>query len=355
MLKTAKALLIAGFFVALAGQALSATVPATPLLPAEPAAPPTDIVLTISAAGDVTHGGDRRKGSDLFAAELKRQNGDLAFPFRNVRDLFADDDLTLVNYEGTLTTARAATDNSFSFAGLPEYARALSLGSIEAVALDNNHVFDHGEQGYVDTQQALAAADIVYSGDGTPGIVTAQGVKIGMLSYRTFDGGYARIRERLPIEVAALRAQGCTLVIVSYHWGEERAYVPHDRQIALAHETIDAGVDLVLGHHSHVINPIERYKGKYICYSLANFSFAGNSNPSDKDTFVFQQRFRIVGGTALDAGMRIVPCRVSSVAETNDFAPTPFGPENARRVVEKLIKLGKQIEGGLAEYPLGWE
>ncbi len=355
MVKAAKALILLGFFVALAGQALSAAPPIASPPTAEPATPPADIVLTISAAGDVTHGGDRRKGSDLFAAELKRQDGDLSFPFRHVRPLFAADDLTLVNYEGTLTMTRSATDNTFSFAGKPEYAQALTLGGIEAVALDNNHVFDHGKQGYADTQQALADAGVVYSGNGVPGIATAKGIKIGMLSYRTFGGGYARIRETLAADLDALRAQGCALVIVSYHWGEERAYVPHKEQIMLAHETIDAGADLVLGHHSHVINPIERYKGKYICYSLANFSFAGNSNPSDKDTFIFQQRFRITNGAAEDAGMRIIPCRVSSASRGNDFAPTAYGPEDAKRVTDKLVKLGRKIEGALSAYPLRWE
>ena len=141
-------------------------------------------------------------------------------------------------------------------------------------------------------------------------------------------------------------------MIVSYHWGYEREYVPHRRQIELGRATIDAGADLVLGHHGHVINPIERYNGKYICYSLANFSFAGNSNPSDKDTFIFQQRFRIADGVAEDAGMRIVPCSVSSLPDRNDFIPTPYGAEDAQRIAGKLAALGKGIEFALTEYPL---
>ena len=93
-----------------------------------------------------------------------------------------------------------------------------------------------------------------------------------------------------PEALAALRAQGCQIVIVSYHWGEEKDYVPNERQVPLGRATIDAGADLVIGHHSHRINPIEVYKGKYICYSLGNFSFAGNTRPDDMDTFIFQQR-----------------------------------------------------------------
>ncbi len=313
-----------------------------------------EVVITLSAAGDVTHGGDRRKGTDLFRDELARQEGDYAFPFRNVRSIFVADDLTIVNYECALTKTKSATDNTYSFAGSPENAKALVLGSVEAVALDNNHVFDHGTRGYEDTQQALADAGIRYSGNGLGSVYETQGVRIGMLSYCTLRSGYGGIQKRLAGDIRALRDQHSELVIVSYHWGEEREYVPHERQIELGRATIDAGADLVLGHHSHVINPVERYNGKYIVYSLANFSFAGNSNPSDKDTFIFQQRFRIGLGGARDAGMRIVPCSISSTEGRNDFAPTPTGAEEAARIVRKLTELGAELKYGLKEYPLSW-
>ena len=319
---------------------------------AEPPVPPA--VITISAAGDVTIGADTRKRTNLFAAELARQEGDLGFPFRNVQAIFSHDDLTLVNLECALTNRPSATQNTFSFAGKPEHVQALVLGSVEAVALDNNHVFDHGVRGYADTQEALHEAGIVFSGNGEAGILEARGVKIGMLSYRTFDGGYARIRKDMPGAIAALRAQGCSLVIVSYHWGAEREYTPNQNQVTLGRETIDAGADLVLGHHSHCINPIERYKGKYICYSLANFSFAGNSNPADKDTFIFQQRFLVTADGVQDAGIRIVPCRISSVTERNDFMPTPYEAEDAQRVADKLVTLGEKLPYALRAYPLDW-
>jgi len=321
--------------------------------PARPfAAEPEELILTISAAGDVTHGGDRRKGTDLFAKELARQDGDYTFPFRNVRHLFEASDLTIVNYEGTLTKAPPITKNSFSFAGAPENVQALVLGGINAVALDNNHVRDHGYKGYEDTKKTLEEAGILFSGYEQGAVYETRGVRIGMLSYNTLRVGYRSIHERLPNDIQELRDQGCALVIVSYHWGYERDYMPHGRQITLGRATVDAGADLVLGHHSHVISPIELYNGKYICYSLANFSFAGNRNPSDKDTFIFQQRFRITDGVAEDAGMRIVPCRVSSIPNRNDLIPTPYDIEDAQRIASKLVELGKQLEYALTEYPL---
>ena len=319
---------------------------------------PEEVLLTISAAGDVTHGGDRRKGADLFAKELARQGGDYGFPFRNVLAYFSADDLTIVNYEGALTDTKSATNNTYSFAGPPRNALALALGSVEAVALDNNHVFDHGKRGYADTQDALRGAGILFSGNGQSAIHETQagGVRIGMLSYCTLRTGYGAIYKRLPGDIHALREQGCALVIVSYHWGEERTYTPNQRQIDLGRATVDSGADLVLGHHGHVINPVEYYNGRYIVYSLANFSFAGNINPADRDTFIFQQRFRVTRDGAQDGGMRIIPCSVSSIQERNDFIPTPYGPADAERVVEKLAELGKdkKMDYALTEYPLEW-
>lgn len=321
------------------------------------------ILVTISATGDVTIGGDVRKsGKSLFDKQLDKQEGDITFPFRNVKDIFNQDDLTIVNFEGTLTTApinREKKDNAFLFSAPPEYAAMFDASGVEAVSLENNHVMDHGEQGYADTCAALDGAGILYSGHLGSSIYTTQtGIQIGMLSYQTFNGKYPEIYENMPGDIQALRDAGCQIVVVSYHWGEEKDYAPNERQVPLGRATIDAGADLVLGHHSHRINPIEYYKGKYICYSLGNFSFAGNGKPSDMDTFIFQQRIRVKpDGTTEDAGMRIIPSRISSVAKSNDFMPTPFeaGGEDALRIAGKLVDLGKNLEYALDYYPLDWE
>ena len=145
-----------------------------------------------------------------------------------------------------------------------------------------------------------------------------------MLAYQTFNGNYKNIYASIESDIQSLRDAGCSIVIVSYHWGEEKDYIPNERQVPLGRATIDAGADLVIGHHSHRMNPIEIYKGKYICYSLGNFSFAGNSKPDDMDTFIYQQRFRVYpDGTVENADMRIIPCSISSQEKVNDFKPTP--------------------------------
>ena len=323
------------------------------------------VIVTISATGDVTIGGDTRKsGKSVFDKQLDKEPSGLSFPMENVASLFAEDDMTIVNFEGTLTNTKSATKNTYSFAAPPEYVQVLTSGNIEAVSLENNHVMDHGEAGYADTCQTLENNGIAYSGHlGSAIYTTDTGVSIGMLSYQTFNGKYPAIYAAIEGDIAALRSAGCQLVIVSYHWGEEKDYLPNERQVPLGRATIDAGADLVIGHHSHRINPIEEYNGKYICYSLGNFSFAGNIKPDDMDTFIFQQRFRVYPDGRVDnEGFRIVPCSISSQESVNDFKPTPKEGEAAQAVVDRLLELGAKLEKtykstgvtAVESYPTQW-
>lgn len=323
------------------------------------------VIVTLSATGDVTIGGDTRKrGQSIFDKQLAQEPLGLDFPLSNVKSIFEADDLTLVNFEGTLTNTKSATKNTYSFAAPPEYVQVLTSASVEAVSLENNHVMDHGKAGYQDTCDTLSAAGVAYSGHlGASMFTTETGVKIGMLAYQTFNGNYKNIYAAIEGDIKALRDAGCALVVVSYHWGEEKDYVPNERQVPLGRATIDAGADLVIGHHSHRMNPIEVYKGKYICYSLGNFSFAGNGRPDDMDTYIFQQRFRVYpDGTAENADMRIIPCSISSQENVNDFKPTPKDADGAAALLARLDKLNAQFEKAFAKtgvtavspYPTAW-
>ena len=324
------------------------------------------VIVTISATGDVTIGGDTRKsGASVFDKQLALEPSGLDFPLENTRAILEADDMTIVNFEGTLTNTKSKTKNTYSFAAPPEYVQVLTSGSVEAVSLENNHIMDHGEQGYADTCEALAGAGILYSGHlGSAIYTTDTGVDIGMLSYQTFNGNYKNIYASIEGDIKALRDAGCELVIVSYHWGEEKDYLPNERQVPLGRATIDAGADLVLGHHSHRMNPIEEYKGKYICYSLGNFSFAGNTRPDDMDTYIFQQRFRVYPQTGVveNEGFRIVPCSISSQEKVNDFKPTPADASDSVRIVERLLELNREFEKifqvtgveTVEDYPTEW-
>ena len=315
------------------------------------------VIVTISAVGDLTFGGDVRKGGmSLFDKELKKQGGDLGFVTRNIRDLLAEDDMTLANFETTLTSAPVfKKGNEFVFSAPPEYIEILTQGSIEAVSFENNHALDHGQTGIDETTANFDKHGIIWSAEGHLGIFEAQGVRIGLLAYQTFDNQYPRLYDLVPLDIARAKTQ-CDIVIVSYHWGDELDYAPNANQQTLGRLTIDAGADLVVGHHSHRINPIEEYNGKYIVYSLANFSFAGNNKPSDMSSFVFQIRFLVKDGVTTGQGFRIIPMRISSKSDYNDFMPTPFTDQRLiDNVINTMLSNGKRLEYAVTSYPVDWE
>lgn len=316
------------------------------------------VLITLTATGDFTIGGDTRKSNDIFQNELTKQGGDINFPLRNMRELLLQDDLTLVNFEGTLTNSTyvpsSKRDNSFLFSAPPSYVSMLPDNGIEAVSLENNHVMDHGEDAYNDTQNALTGAGIVWSNSDHAGVIEVKGVQICMLSYLTIDR-YSELWTKVPADIAYYKTL-YPIVIVSFHWGYELDYAPRDNQIKMGRLAVDSGADLVIGHHSHRINPIEYYNGVYICYSLGNFSFSGNSKPSDMSSFLFQTRFRVRDDVVTNEGFRIIPIRISSQEGYNDFCPTLLTKETSvDSVLVTLKQNGRKLPYAVDHYPLEWE
>ncbi len=320
------------------------------------------ILITITGTGDFTVGGDSRKSSNIWDTELKKHDGDYQFALKNIRDILLADDLTIVNFEGTLTESTyvpsSKKNNDFLFSAPPEYVNMLTENGIEAVSLENNHVLDHGEDVYIETQTHLSNAGVVWSGDGQLGVIEVKGIQIAMLSYLCIDR-YDQLWSTVPADIQAAKAQ-YPLVIVNFHWGNELMYYPTDNQIKMGRLAVDSGADLVLGHHSHRIQPIEQYKGVYICYSLGNFCFAGNSKPSDMTSYLFQTRFRIRGEgeeqQITNEGFIIIPIRISSRADKNDFIPTVLTKESTIDSILSTLKENgrKHCDYAVDEYPLAW-
>ena len=321
------------------------------------------ILITLTATGDFTVGGDSRKSSNIWDTELKKHDGDYHFAMKNIRDVLLADDLTIVNFEGTLTESTyipsSKKNNDFLFSAPPEYVTMLSENGVEAVALENNHTLDHGEDAYTETQSHLSNAGIVWSGGGELGVIEVKGINIAMLSYLCIDR-YDQLWDTVPADIAAAKAQ-YPLVVVNFHWGNELMYYPTDNQIKMGRLAVDSGADLVLGHHSHRIQPIEYYNGVYICYSLGNFCFAGNSKPSDMTSYLFQTRFRVRGEgeeqEITNEGFIIIPIRISSRADKNDFIPTVLTKESTIDSIMNTLKENgrKHCEYAVAAYPLSWD
>lgn len=298
--------------------------------------------LTISAAGDVTIGSDDNFGYHGTIHHEADQSG-LDHFGKKVAPIFENDDLTIVNLETTLTNSQNKAEKTFRFAGKPSYTEILNLSSVEAVNLANNHTFDYLEKGYEDTVTNLNTYHIDSFGFDRVLLKEINNITIGAIGHKGWENT-SEVRKQIEKDIASLKEQGAQIIIANFHWGDERHYHPNATQQSLGRFAIDAGADLVLGHHPHVVQGIEEYKSKYIVYSLGNFMFGGNRNPGDKDTFIFQQTFHFAFDELTDKkDIKIIPTSISSVTNRNNYQPTPLEGIEAERVLNKILMLSDEI------------
>ena len=289
---------------------------------------------TVTFAGDCTLGTDESFGGLTLPKEVEEQEENYGWFLQNVKPIFEKDNLTMVNLEGTLTTRGERQDKTFAFRGEPEYVSILTAGSVEAVTLANNHSLDYGEIGLQDTKDALDQVGVGWVENKNVLVKEIAGVKVGMIGL--YDLNYSAM-DVLPEAMELVKKNGAELVIVQAHWGIEGQSVPTGRQKEVAHAAIDLGADLVIGHHPHVLQGLEEYKGKMIAYSLGNFCFGGNQNPADKDTMIYQETFMVKDGKVLpESKWRVYPCSISSVPERNNYQPTPLFGEEAEGIRKKI-------------------
>lgn len=297
---------------------------------------PEAVEITVSLVGDCTIGTDITfDPSTSFVAKYNEVQNPSYF-FEKVRDIFEADDLTVINMEGTLTDCNERADKTYAFRGSPAYVQILTSGSVEAANVANNHSKDYGTQGFEDTVQYLEAAGIRTFGYDNVAIMDVKGVKVGLIGIYELPDGLGR-QQQVIDTIAKAKEEGAQIIIVSFHWGTEKEFYPDDIQKTLGRLAIDEGADLVVGHHPHVLQGIEEYNGKNIVYSLGNFCFGGNSNPSVKDTMIFQQTFTIEDGVKVEDNRKnIIPCSLSSNAYRNNYQPIPLAGEEKERVLQDL-------------------
>ena len=319
--------------------AITATDPVTEAAETEPTTLPTETQpqeerFLLTFVGDCTFGSNP---TNYFAGYgfIKTVGEDYRYPFRNIIDYFEQDEFTMINLEGPLTDEGNPMQKKHAFHGPTSYVNIITENSIEAVTLANNHSMDYGQVGYDSTVETLKSAEVPFvERDSSVVVTTKNGLTIGIYGavYYLLDV------EDMVAEITELKAQGCDLIIFAPHWGTEGTYRPTNQQIEVGHAAIDAGADIVYGSHPHVLQPIEEYNGGIIYYSLGNFSFGGNGYPKDYDSALLQQEvIRDENGVRLGE-LTIVPVNVSSVADRNNFQPTPYeeGTREYHRVMSKL-------------------
>lgn len=272
-------------------QTVQAALEPVPVIKHNQVADPRDPTVSLLFSGDVTL-------SDSFEDTIGK---DFKWAFAEM-DEYRQADLAMVNLENPLTTASTPMpDKQFNFKADPEMVQVLKEGGIDLVTLANNHTMDFQTPGLLETMETLDQAGILHMGAGRnitearrPEVIDVKGHRFAYLSY--FGEDYAAtekaagispiVETRIAEDIKAIRTQ-VDWIVVNYHWGQENASHPADWQQQLARFTIDQGADLVVGHHPHVLQGAEVYKGRPIAYSLGNFIFGGNSR-SDYDTAVLR-------------------------------------------------------------------
>lgn len=291
--------------------------------------------VTISLAGDCSLGSLSVHGYGGSFREMYDRHGPGYF-FQNVKEIFEADDMTLVNFEGVLTNSDSRVKKAFNIKGKPEYIQILPEASIEAVSFGNNHRIDYGAQGVADTVAAFSSINLPYACNETVGIFeTEKGAKIGFVSVSVVDHGKG-VEAYLQSGMAQLKEAGVDVILACCHWGQELSYYPNSYQQELGRKCIDWGADLVVGCHPHVLQGVDAYKGKYIIYSLGNFCFGANRNPKDKNTMIAQAKFTIEDGNTVGPELMLIPCKISSVSNRNDYRPTLAEGEKKADIIRRL-------------------
>jgi len=277
------------------------------------------VQIKLTFGGDCTFGRDKNFSYSRSFDEMYDLMGPDYF-FSGINEFF-NDDLTMVNFEGTLTNSTRSAGKTFVFKGRPEYAQILQAGSINVVTVANNHSMDYLEKGYQDTLENLSPYVAVSAFAMMP-IKTVKGVNIGFVS--NVGWSYDDLqRTFIQNAIETLRDAGADYIVFFYHWGNEGEYHSNATQQAIARCCIDQGADLVIGSHPHVTQETETYKGKQIAYSLGNLVFGGNQNPADKNCLIFRETitFDIDSRTVVSETHSAVPYLVSSKTYCNDYHP----------------------------------
>jgi poly-gamma-glutamate capsule biosynthesis protein CapA/YwtB (metallophosphatase superfamily) len=246
--------------------------------------PPSDSTVTLITVGDISY--SREVGRQV------RAHKDLNYPFLKVKDILKNGDITFANLESPVTPGREIADGEMVFRADPGTEKALKEARITLVSLANNHTPNFGEESLKNTFNYLKNAKVKYVGAGNndssayhPAYLEAKGTKFAFLAYSdpalvpsNYEAdekraGTAFMNVEKMMEEVGKAKKATDFVIVYMHSGAEYTQFPSSSQIKFAHAAIDAGADMVIGSHPHVVQTMEKYKDKYIFYSIGNFVF----------------------------------------------------------------------------------
>lgn len=308
----------------------------------------------ISFAGDVTLARYNEVGSDKRFPAVYAASGSYTYPFDRVKGIFSSDSLTVVNFEGTLTGSREHRDKTFYFRGDPLYAGILPASDIEAAGLANNHSGDYFNRGFNDTVKYLGEEGVstFYEGKVLDCHINGSSGGIPVVLMGLCSTGPTIPEDELESFLADIRSRKSSdnVVIAVLHWGIEGDNAPDYEQRQAAFDIIDAGADLIVGHHPHVLQGIEKYRGKYIAYSLGNFAFGGHGAANHPQTMILRARIGRESGGLTVTGISAVPCLTTSTgSKINNYQPCLRFGEDGRYIIGQVLKYSRSLEYGITE------
>lgn len=301
--------------------------------------------ITIAATGDLMVGS--------WVQDVIEDSG-YAYPFQNIDSILHDADIIFTNLEAPFGTSGEAFVKTYTFQVNPKLVNVLTAGRINMVSLANNHIMDFGAESLSETISLLREKHIKFAGAGMnlsqarePALFQVNGKKVAFCSYTlTFPqefwatdstpGTCFPYHTFVYDDIRKMKVEN-DLVIVSCHWGQELQETPKKYQMELAHNLIDAGADIILGHHPHVVQGIEIYKNKLIAYSLGNFIF-GSYSKSSRVSMIL----KILWAEEKLKDYEIIPINVFN--EEVEFQPVPLLGKEKQDFLEKINKLSSELK-----------
>lgn len=260
------------------------------------------------------------------------------WPFEKTANILSLADLTVINLETPLLTDCKPTVEGMIFCGDARVVEGFAFAGVDVVTLGNNHVGNYFKEGVEETKTILTKAGILPVSEGAA-YKEVRGIRFAFLSYNDIGAPEPGVPwaddEIIRREVAEARGSA-DVVIVSYHWGVEYVTQPSERQRELAHLTVDAGADVVLGNHPHWIQPVEIYKDKFIIYAHGNFVF--DQEWSEETKLGVVGRYTFYEGKLVD--VEYLPIRIIDYGQ-------PYFPagDEATQIVQHM----EQASAALAE------
>ena len=289
---------------------------------------------------------------DCMLASYKNQDAEKGFKEYALREdpsyfladvsaYFMNDDLTIANLECVLSDRELEPydkpdEHPYWYLGPAANVRILTAGGVEAVSLANNHVFDYGEDGLADTVEAVSNAGLLWAGDYETFYYEKNGFRIAVICGQMLY----RVQSDIICEAVRAASEESDFQIVYFHGGTMRLHYAEQWKKDCCRKIVDAGADLVLGAHPHVLQPIEVYNGVDIVYSLGNFCYGGSRGPENR-TAIYNVVLTVDSGTGeLRAKTSsVIPCYVYT-ADVNNFRPAPItDPDGYKKVIDYMYGL----------------